>query len=72
MEVIDVRLCCVNIEGCMRVIVLIILDGEFVVYDICVIDGNNGLFVVMLSKCILDGEFCDIVYLINLNICGKI
>lgn len=43
------------------------LDYEFVVYDICVIDGNNGFFVVMLSKCIFDGEFCDIVYFINLS-----
>lgn len=66
------RLCCVEIDGRMRVIVLIILDEEFVVYDICVIDGNNGLFVVMLSKCGVDGEFCDIVYLINFDICVKI
>lgn len=72
MEIIDVRLWCVEIDGRMKVIFLIMIDGEFVIYDICVIDGNEGLFVVMFSKCMLDGEFRDIVYLINLGICVKI
>ena len=48
MEVTDVRLR-VNTEG-MRAIASITLDHEFVVHDIRVIDGNNGLFVAMPSK----------------------
>ncbi|EFS01497.1 putative negative regulator of asymmetric septation, partial [Listeria seeligeri FSL N1-067] len=34
----------------MRAIASITLDEEFVVHDIRVIDGNNGLFVAMPSK----------------------
>ena len=44
MEVTDVRLRRVNTEGRMRAIASITLDQEFVVHDIRVIDGNNGLF----------------------------
>ncbi len=50
MEVTDVRLRRVNTEGRMRAIASITLDQEFVVHDIRVIDGNNGLFVAMPSK----------------------
>lgn len=50
MEVTDVRLRRVNTEGRMRAIASITLDHEFVVHDIRVIDGNNGLFVAMPSK----------------------
>ena len=57
MEVTDVRLRRVNTDGRMRAIASITLDNEFVVHDIRVIDGNNGLFVAMPSKRTPDGEF---------------
>ena len=59
MEVTDVRLRRVNTDGRMRAIASITLDNEFVVHDIRVIDGNNGLFVAMPSKRTPDGEFRD-------------
>lgn len=65
MEVTDVRLRRVNTEGRMRAIASITLDQEFVVHDIRVIDGNNGLFVAMPSKRTPDGEFRDIAHPIN-------
>ncbi len=65
MEVTDVRLRRVNTEGRMRAIASITLDDEFVVHDIRVIDGNNGLFVAMPSKRTPDGEFRDIAHPIN-------
>ena len=65
MEVTDVRLRRVNTEGRMRAIASITLDHEFVVHDIRVIDGNNGLFVAMPSKRTPDGEFRDIAHPIN-------
>ena len=49
----------------MRAIASITLDNEFVVHDIRVIDGNNGLFVAMPSKRTPDGEFRDIAHPIN-------
>jgi len=47
-------------------------DHEFVVHDIRVIDGNNGLFVAMPSKRTPDGEFRDIAHPINSNTRSKI
>ncbi|MCM3740054.1 septation regulator SpoVG [Oceanobacillus luteolus] len=72
MEVTDVRLRRVNTEGRMRAIASITLDQEFVVHDIRVIDGNNGLFVAMPSKRTPDGEFRDIAHPINSNTRNKI
>ncbi len=65
MEVTDVRLRRVETEGRMRAIASITIDNEFVVHDIRVIDGNNGLFVAMPSKRTPDGEFRDIAHPIS-------
>lgn len=72
MEVTDVRLRRVNTDGRMRAIASITLDDEFVVHDIRVIDGNNGLFVAMPSKRTPDGEFRDIAHPINSGMRNKI
>jgi len=49
----------------MRAIASITLDGEFVVHDIRVIEGNDGLFVAMPSKRTPEGEFRDVAHPIN-------
>lgn len=72
MEVTDVRLRRVQTEGRMKAIASITLDGEFVVHDIRVIDGNSGLFVAMPSKRTPDGEFRDIAHPINPEARNKI
>lgn len=72
MEVTDVRLRRVNTDGRMRAIASITLDDEFVVHDIRVIDGNNGMFVAMPSKRTPDGEFRDIAHPINSGTRSKI
>ena len=72
MEVTEVRLRRVSTEGRMRAIASITFDHEFVVHDIRVIDGNNGLFVAMPSKRTPDGEFRDIAHPINSNTRAKI
>src|SRR5690625_6979312 len=56
----------------MLAIASITFDQEFVVHDIRVIDGNNGLFVAMPSKRTPDGEFRDIAHPINSNTRAKI
>ncbi|PCX68467.1 septation regulator SpoVG, partial [Listeria monocytogenes] len=68
----DVRLRRVETDGRMRAIASITLDEEFVVHDIRVIDGNNGLFVAMPSKRGVDGEFRDIAHPINSDTRAKI
>ena len=65
MEVTDVRLRRVQTDGRMRAIASITLDNEFVIHDIRVIDGHDGLFVAMPSKRTPDGEFRDIAHPIN-------
>ncbi|QDH21292.1 septation regulator SpoVG [Saccharibacillus brassicae] len=65
MEITAVRLRRVNSEGRMKAIASITIDDEFVVHDIRVIDGNNGMFVAMPSKRTPDGEFRDIAHPIS-------
>lgn len=65
LEITDVRLRKVNREGRMRAIASITIDSEFVVHDIRVIDGNNGMFVAMPSKRTPDGDFRDIAHPIS-------
>jgi stage V sporulation protein G len=56
----------------MRAIASITIDNEFVVHDIRVIDGNNGMFVAMPSKRTPDGEFRDIAHPISSSTREKI
>lgn len=72
MEVTDVRLRRVSTEGKMRAIVSITFNDMFVVHDVRIIDGNNGLFVAMPSKRTADGEFKDIAHPINSSTREKI
>ncbi len=46
----------------MRAIVSITLNDQFVVHDVRIIEGNNGLFVAMPSKRTPSGEFKDIAH----------
>lgn len=62
MQVTDVRIRKMNNEGRMKAIVSITFDQQFVVHDVRVIDGNNGLFVAMPSKRTPNGEFKDIAH----------
>ena len=65
MNITDVRIRKVNQEGKMKAIVSITSDNEFVVHDIKVIEGENGLFIAMPSRKTSNGEFRDIAHPIN-------
>ncbi len=62
MKVTDVRIRRLTQEGKMRAIVSITFNETFVVHDVRVIEGNNGLFVAMPSKRTPNGEFRDIAH----------
>lgn len=62
MIITDVRIRKVTDEGKMKAIVSITFDGEFVVHDIKIIDGQNGLFIAMPSKKMNEGDFRDIAH----------
>ena len=65
MIVTDVRMRKVLTEGKMKAIVSITLDNAFVVHDVKVVDGQNGLFVAMPSRKTPTGEFRDIAHPIS-------
>ncbi|MCD8098828.1 MAG: septation regulator SpoVG [Lachnospiraceae bacterium] len=65
MNITDVRIRKVTKEGKMRAVVSITIDGEFVVHDIKVIEGEKGLFIAMPSRRSADGEYRDIAHPIN-------
>jgi len=65
LKITDVRIRRVNSEGRMKAIVSITFDNEFVVHDIKVIEGQNGLFIAMPSRKTPDGEYKDIAHPIN-------
>ena len=65
MQITDVRIRKISKEGKMKAIVSITLDGEFVVHDIKVIEGEKGLFIAMPSRRAGDGEDRDIAHPIN-------
>ncbi|MGI6113713.1 MAG: septation regulator SpoVG [Mahellales bacterium] len=65
MKITDVRIRRVNSEGKMKAIVSVTFDEEFVVHDIKVIEGQNGLFIAMPSRKTPDGEYKDIAHPIN-------
>ena len=62
MQITDVRVRKITKEGKMKAIVSITIDDEFVVHDIKVIDGQNGLFIAMPSRKIGNGEFRDVAH----------
>lgn len=49
----------------MKAIVSVTFNDQFVVHDIKIIDGENGLFIAMPSRKIGEGEFRDIAHPIN-------
>ena len=72
MNITDVRIRKITTEGKMKAIVSITLDNEFVVHDIKIIEGQNGLFIAMPSRKTPDGEFKDIAHPINTDTREKI
>lgn len=61
MKITDVRVKALeNQETRLRGVASIVFDGEFVVHDLKIIEGADGLFVVMPSKKMPDGKYRDI------------
>lgn len=62
MKITDVRVRKVNDEGKMKAVVSVTFDDEFVVHDIKIIEGQNGLFIAMPSRKMGEGDFRDIAH----------
>lgn len=72
MTITDVRIRKIASDGKMKAIVSVTFDNEFVVHDIKIIEGQNGLFIAMPSRKTPDGEFKDIAHPINTDTREKI
>jgi stage V sporulation protein G len=62
MNITDVRIRKVGDEGKMKAVVSVTFDDEFVVHDIKIIEGQNGLFIAMPSRKMGEGDFRDIAH----------
>ena len=72
MKITDVRIRLVEQEGRVRAVASITIEDEFVVHDIKVIEGTNGLFIAMPSRKSQSGEFRDIAHPISTETRTKI
>jgi stage V sporulation protein G len=62
MNITNVKIRKIFPEGKIRAIVSIILDGDFAVHDLKIIEGVERLFVAMPNRKSEDGRFQDIVH----------
>ena len=66
MNITEVRVRLVNKEDSkLKAVASMTIDGCFVIHDIKVIQGNEGLFISMPSRKTPEGEYKDIVHPIN-------
>lgn len=64
MKITEVKIFPINEER-LKAYVSITIDNSFVVRDLKIIQGPNGLFVAMPSKKRKDGQFRDIAHPLN-------
>lgn len=67
MNITDIWIRPIAKEGKMKAIASVTFDAEFVVHDMKVIEGSNGLFLAMPSRRTATGSFRDIAHPINAN-----
>mgnify|MGYP003773766977 CR=1 FL=1 len=65
LEITDVRVRKVGGDGKMKAVASVTFDNDFVVHDIKIIEGQNGMFIAMPSRKTPDGEYRDIAHPIN-------
>ena len=65
MEITDLKIRKLEIEGKLKAVASVTFDNAFVVHDIKVIEGQNGIFIAMPSRKTQDGEYRDIAHPIN-------
>jgi stage V sporulation protein G len=72
MDITDVRVRIINDESKMKAVVSVTFDNEFVVHDIKIIDGQNGLFIAMPSRKMGEGDYRDIAHPLSSETRNKI
>ena len=72
MKITDVRLKKVDGHNRLKAIASVTIDDCFVIHELRIIDGDNGLFIAMPSRKLPEGEFKDIAHPINAETREKI
>lgn len=62
MNITDVRVRKISSDGKLKAVASITLDGEFVVHDIKIIEGDKGPFIAMPSRKMSEDDFRDIAH----------
>lgn len=65
MKITDVKVKPVNGASRLKAIVEITIDGVFVVHELRIIEGTNGLFVAMPSRQVGENVYKDVAHPIN-------
>lgn len=65
MNITDVRIRKLKDDGKMKAVVSVTFEDAFVVHDIKIIEGQNGLFVAMPSRKVGEADYRDIAHPIN-------
>ena len=65
MQITDVRVRRLIGKGITKAVASITIDSVFVVHELKIIEGKDGLFVAMPNHSGKDGRFIDIVHPLN-------
>jgi stage V sporulation protein G len=65
MEITDIKVKRVNADGKLKAYVSLTFDNCFVIHNLKVIEGKDGIFVAMPNRKTKKGEFKDIAHPIN-------
>jgi len=66
MEITDIRIRKVDGDGKLKAYVTLTFDNSFVVHNVKIIQGTNGVFIAMPSRRTKNGEYKDIIHPINM------
>lgn len=70
MDITDIRIRKVNADGKLKAYVTVTFDESFVVHNVKVIEGENGIFIAMPSRRTKNGEYKDVAHPINTEFRG--
>ncbi len=65
MDITDIRIRKVNADGKLKAYVTVTFDDSFVVHNVKIIEGENGVFIAMPSRKTKSGEYKDVAHPIN-------
>lgn len=65
MQITDVRVSKVNVEGKLKAYCSVVFDRVLAVHDLRVVEGVNGIFVAMPRRKTSQGQYTDVVHPVN-------